>query len=232
MKKILFSLIAFSFISLNAQIKADFFEKADQFFQAHIQNGKVDYTSIKKNDSELNILVNTIASSKPSLSNKDEYTAFLINAYNLLVIKGIVDHLPTNSPLGVPGFFDQLKYNLGGEQYTLNQIEKDLLFKKGGNDARFHFVLVCGAIDCPPILNKAYLPSTINNQLEAQTTKALNNPSFIKVDGKKVKVSQIFNWYQNDFGDLKTYINEYRKEKLEAKTKISYYEYNWNLNIL
>lgn len=60
-------------------------------------------------------------------------------------------------------------------------------------------MLVCGAIGCPPIINAAYKPETLENQLQQQTKKALNNPNFIKVEGKTVLVSEIFKWYKEDF---------------------------------
>jgi hypothetical protein len=43
--------------------------------------------------------------------------------------------------------------------------------------------LVCGAIGCPPLINEAYLPNTLEAQLETQTKIALNE-NFIKVNTK------------------------------------------------
>jgi len=101
-------------------------------------------------------------------------------------------------------------------------------------EARFHFVLVCAGLGCPPIINGAYLPQTLENQLQRQTELALNNPNFIKAKGKKVLLSQIFEWYKGDFTqDGKSeveFVNQYRKEKFDAKAKVGYYPYNWTLN--
>ena len=57
--------------------------------------------------------------------------------------------------MDVPGFFDNKSTIINSEIYSLNAIENDILRKKY-KDPRFHFVLVCGAIGCPPITNFAY----------------------------------------------------------------------------
>ena len=104
------------------------------------------------------------------------------------------------------------------------------MFKK---EARFHFVLVCAGLGCPPLINKAYKPSSLEAQLQRQTEIALNNPDFIKVKGNKVQLSQIFEWYKGDFtqdGTEIDYINKFRKEAISEKAKVSYYSYDWRLN--
>ncbi|TYA67175.1 DUF547 domain-containing protein, partial [Seonamhaeicola marinus] len=147
-------------------------------------------------------------------NNVNTYQAFWINAYNLSVIKGIIDNYPTNSPLANAGFFDKVKHNIGGKNITLNDIEHKLL-RAQFNDARFHFVLVCGAIGCPPLISEAYLPSTLNTQMDAQTKKALNgNFLMVNIKKKRVEASQIMEWYKEDFTMNGTteidFINTYR----------------------
>ena len=77
------------------------------------------------------------------------------------------------------------------------------------------------------------MPSTLETQLEAQTKKAING-SFLKVKKNKVAASKIMEWYKEDFtmnGSTEIdFINKYRTEKISAKSKLSYFEYNWNLN--
>ena len=122
---------------------------------------------------------------------------------------------------------------MGGENITLNDIENKLLRANFPEEARFHFVLVCAGLGCPPIIASAYMPDTLDTQLEQQTVKALNDPDFIRVKNNKVGVSQIFEWYKSDFeqhGGIVDFINRYRKSKLPEKSKISFYPYDWTLN--
>ncbi|WP_405371126.1 DUF547 domain-containing protein [Nonlabens sp. Asnod2-A12] len=214
-----------------AQNLSSFHNKLDSFLGKHVKSGKVDYSAIHADRSELDQLVSLSQEIRVKTSSASDFQAFWINAYNLHVIKGLVDNYPISSPLDKSGFFDKTKYSIAGENITLNDIENKMLRAKF-KDARFHFVLVCGAVGCPPLISKAYLPATLNAQLEQQTKLAINNDKFIK-PGKKVAVSQIFEWYKADFeqdGKTLDFINKYRKEPFAAKTKITYYPYNWKIN--
>ena len=176
--------------SATAQNLDAFFKSSDVFFSKHVKNGLVDYNAIAANTTGLTEVLEIAKAITVNKSDQANYQAFWINAYNLSVIKGIIDNMPTKSPLDKAGFFDKTKHNLAGKKITLNDIEHKLL-RAQFNDARFHFVLVCGAIGCPPLINKAYLPNTLEKQLEKQTKVALNG-SFLKV--KKNKGRSIRNY--------------------------------------
>jgi len=212
----------------NAQ-ETSFLSKFDAFFKKYVSDSKVNYDAIKNNPSELDEIIKLIATYELT---KDENTnkAFLINAYNLLVIKGVSVKFPIKSPLDIPGFFDKITYTIASKKVTLNDIENKMLRAKY-DDARLHFVLVCGANGCPPILPEAYLAKTLDDKLDQQTTKALNNPNFIKITGDKIQLSQIFEWYKEDFKNKEIeFINSFRENKLNPKSKFSYYPYDWSLN--
>ncbi len=233
MKKITILIFLLSIQFGFSQSTADFFAKADSFFKTHVTNGRVNYKNIKKDPALLNELLDIASGISVSKSKPKTYQAFYINAYNLAVIKGIVTKYPVKSPTSIKGFFDKKTYTLGGKNTTLNDLENKILRKNFPNEARFHFVLVCAGLGCPPIISAAYKPSSLESQLQRQAVKALNNPSFIKVKGKKVQLSQIFEWYKGDFtrnGSEIDYVNKFRKEKIPTDAKISYYPYNWSLN--
>jgi len=217
-----------------AQNNGSFYSEVNGFFNTYVKNGKVDYRSILENRTELDKILTLSKEIRVSQEGADEYQAFWINGYNLLVIKSIIDNYPIRSPLGKAGFFDVTKHDIGGVQITLNDIEHKMLRGVFAKEPRFHFVLVCAGLGCPPIINKAYLPDTLNSQLEEQTKLALNDPDFIQINKNKVKISQIFEWYKGDFTqdgkDLIGFINQYRIEKLPHKARVSYYPYNWELN--
>ena len=149
MKNIVFLLAILMSITSSAQDLDTFITKADEFFGTYVKNGRVDYGSIKNNPEKLEELLEIGTSVKVNVSEANKFQAFWINAYNLGVIKGIIDNYPTNSPLSHAGFFDKTTYDFGGKSVTLNGIENDILRAKF-KDPRVHFVLVCGAIGCPP----------------------------------------------------------------------------------
>lgn len=236
MKRIVVYLVIFSVTSFGfGQNVSDFFKKSDAFFKQYVSKGLVDYKTIASNSTELNGLMDLAAQVTISAKDPKVYQSFYINAYNLSVIKGIIEKYPVDSPLKIKGFFDQKKYVLAGAKTTLNDLENKLLRANFPSEARFHFVLVCAGLGCPPIIAEAYTPDMLEEQLQRQTVKALNNPDFIKVGGKKVQISQIFEWYKGDFtkkGSEVDYINRFREEPIPAKAKVSYYPYNWKLNSL
>ncbi|MEM9361721.1 MAG: DUF547 domain-containing protein [Bacteroidota bacterium] len=218
----------------HGQETSKFFTKADAFFNTYVSNGKVAYKEIKANPASLDELIALTKGIRVTKSDAKTYQAFWINGYNLSVIKGIVDNYPIKSPLDKAGFFDKKTYEIGGKNTTLNDIENKLLRAVFPKESRFHFVLVCAGLGCPPIISSAYTPDKLEAQLQRQTELALNNPNFIRVKGKKVNLSQIFEWYTKDFTqggkNLIEYVNQYRKEKLDPKAKVGYYSYDWALN--
>lgn len=235
MKKPLLILALFLGIySAKSQNIDTFFNQADEFFKVNVTNGKVAYDAIYKNPSTLNELLKIAESISVEKNNPNTYQAFWINAYNLLVIKGLVDKYPTKSPLDHSGFFDKNKYNIAGKKVTLNEIENNLL-RGNFKEPRFHFVLVCGAVGCPPLIDQAYLPETLDSQMETQTKIAING-NFIRVNNKKkrVEVSQIMEWYKEDFITKNSneidFLNKYLNEKLESNYKLNYFPYDWTIN--
>lgn len=230
MKKLLFGALFFVTMTSVAQ---NIFDRQDVFLKEYVREGKVDYKRLKSDSQQLNELVEEIASF--DLSNKrvtgDFIKAFYINAYNILVIKQVIDLYPIEGPLAVDGFFDKRSNTVMGEKMTLNELEKGRLYKRFP-DPRLHFVLVCAADGCPPIADDAYMPDKIEAQLSERTTYVVDLDWFIKVN-KKAELSQIFEWYMADFtkdGSLVDFINKYRTEKINPKIKTTFYPYMWSLN--
>ena len=226
------SIAAFS-LEGQAQQAAKFFDEADALFGTYVDKGRVDYNTLNDNRESLEEVLSLAAVVQVASTDANAHQAFWINAYNLAVIKGVLDNYPLESPLDKAGFFDKTKYSLGGTSITLNDIENKMLRAKF-NDARVHFVLVCGAKGCPPLISKAYRPENVQELLEQQTINALNNSSFIKVSEGTVALSEIFKWYKEDFVTQNQseidFLNTYRKEKIAADSKVTYYSYDWRLN--
>ena len=235
MKNLFSILITFLFLSSSAvaqTIDQKFFNDADAFFAAQVENSLVKYKGLK-NNTQLAALIQTIENADLSGVSDATKKAFYINAYNLHVINEATKLYPTNSVQAGGGFFDRTKVKTAGQISTLNNLEKDQLLKPY-NDGRLHFVLVCGALDCPPITDFAYLPAKLDQQLDQQTKLALDDPNFLKVDRNNLELSQIFKWYPEDFGGSKkniiSFINKHRTNTVPSTAKVAYYDYDWTLN--
>ncbi|MCG8577642.1 MAG: DUF547 domain-containing protein [Flavobacteriales bacterium] len=232
MKKVAFVLLSTLLSVVSTAQEAGFFDKANTFFATYVSEGKVDYDGIKKDESSLKELMESIASNSWTKENEK---AYLINVYNLGVINKVIEAYPISSPMEVNSFFEKKDVNLNGENISLDHLENKML-RPVYEDARFHFVLVCGAVSCPRIENFAYVPEKLEMQLDAQAKRALNDPSFIwtSEDGGKLFLSEIFQWYKSDFGksnaDLITYVNKYRTVAVKPDAKIEHYTYDWTIN--
>jgi hypothetical protein len=170
-----------------------------------------------------------------TFSAPEEEQAFLINAYNLLVIYSVVERYPLQSPQDVGGFFNRRKHTVAGESLTLDELEKKRLLQKY-RDARFHFALVCAAKGCPRITNDAYREVLLNEQLNRRARETLNDEYYIRLDhqAKKVFLPEIFKWYEKDFiAESKSaivYINQFRDRQIPEDYSVSYIPYDWALN--
>lgn len=237
MRKNLFALHIFIAICLQASAQdiSAFFQTANQFFANYVEEGQVKYADIVLNTAKLDELVSFIEANPFEQNDATTKKAYLINVYNILVIKTAVQNYPISSPQMVTGFFDNVKHNISGNEWTLDQLEKEHILPEF-KDPRLHFVLVCGAVGCPPLISEAYLPDNLDQLIEQQTRYSLNSKEFTRVDeaNNKVGLSSIFNWYKNEFedeaGSVIGFINRFRTKPISENANISYYNYDWMLN--
>lgn len=233
---IIIHLLVLSYLPGATAAADTFFDHVDRFLDVYVHDGRVDYGAIHKDPQHLNALAREIAGFDPGkLPEGDPRKAFWINAYNILVIKGIIDHYPTDSPLSIAGFFKEIKHPAAGQMLTLDEIEHERIRAVYG-DARIHFALVCAARGCPPIRNRAYRPETLDAQLETGTRQILNDPGFIRIDpaAKSAAISEIFKWFRDDFESgkvtVRDFINRFLSGDIPEDFTITFYAYDWQLN--
>lgn len=230
---ILLLLVSISVKSQDSVLET-FFNQADAFFKSYVnEKGLVDYKSVESKQTDLNELTKLIGTISLEQASSEELQAFYINTYNVLVIDAVMSSYPVSSPNVISGFFTSLKHNVASKKITLDQLEKDVLFgiKK---DARFHFALVCGALGCPPLKQGAFMPQSLEEDLEAITKKAILTDHIVEFDDeqRQARISEIFKWYKSDFliehSSIEAFIASYRN--LPSDYTFSFQTYDWNLN--
>ena len=234
MKTILLNALFFGIsVSLFSQV-----ETFDSLLNTHVTDkGVVDYKGILKDKSGLTSYVQYLVKTTPEPSwSGDKIKAFWINAYNAYTIQLIVENYPLTSILKINSkgkdAWNQKFAVVGGETYTLNEIEHEIL-RKQFSDPRIHVGVNCASYSCPPLLNRAFTEKNVDVELEQLMKSFINDPTRNLITEKKLTLSKIFEWYQEDFtknGKLISYIDAYSEVTLTKKTKIRYMEYNWNLN--
>jgi hypothetical protein len=179
----------------------------------------------------------TLAAARPQTLTTNERLAFWINAYNALTIRNVIDHPGIRRVTEVTGFFDKKKFSVAGRSLTLNDIENTII-RPQFKEPLIHFGLVCAAVNCPPILPRAYVGRTVRKDL-AENARAYLASSYNRYDARTgtLHLSKIFDWYKEDFGGeagIRKFVAKYgtaeMKKNVTASTPIAYLEYDWALN--
>jgi hypothetical protein len=114
------------------------------------------------------------------------------------------------------GTFEATVRNIGGKDFTLNQIEYGVLKLNGGNlaneapveskpegiERRLHAALVCGARSCPKLRNFAYEPEALDVILNENIHMFFNDTTNHLIPSNQtspIRFSQLFKWFPTDF---------------------------------
>ena len=216
----------------------------------------VNYAGMKADQGKLTSYLD--ATSKVSQSefnrwSKNEQLAFLINVYNAGTIDLVLTKYPNvKSIKDIGGLFGspwkQDFIPLLGKTRSLDDIEHNLIRgSKRYNDPRIHFAVNCASIGCPALQDDAFTGKRLDSQLEQATAKFLADSSRNRFKNNTLSVSPIFKWYKEDFAsnwrgtkNLEGFLGRYSSslglskaqtsDLKQGKIKISYTDYNWNLN--
>lgn len=219
----------------------------DQLLHRYVDaQGRVNYQAWKAESVvELHNWLQQLSRVEPRQLHLNQQLALWLNLYNALVILQVLERYPIRSIrpelLGIPNwigffrFFQRSIYTLNGQPFSLNIIEHGLL-RQQFNDPRVHFALVCAAIGCPLLRQQAYLPETVQAQLEDDAKRFITNPDKVRYDAlsQTLYCSKIFKWYGEDFlegaDSIPQYIAPYLGLPLASSTSIRYLSYDWQLN--
>lgn len=204
--------------------------------------GAVNYKGIIKDSLQLNQYLKQLSDNPPQKAwSRDDQLAYWINAYNAFTLQLVIRNYPLKSikdigsKVKVPFVntpWDIKFIRIGNEEFDLNNIEHDILRDKF-KEPRIHFAIVCASVSCPKLLNEAYEGKQVQQQLEAQARDFINDKSRNKIAPNAAQLSQVFNWFRGDFtrqGTLTEFLNRYSTVKINRNARITYLEYNWNLN--
>lgn len=198
------------------------------------QQWKEDATDIRKLDD----FIAAYAKSDGPAANGAEEIAALINAYNAITIRWILQNYPTESIRELDDSWGKARWNIGGHTISLDELENKTLRPLFG--WRVHATIVCAARSCPPLLNEAYTAGNLESLTDRAYRVWLAREDLNQFDEAAgvARVSAIFKWYQSDFtgeGELATVWEKFGPAKRPdypagRKFKVDYLDYNWGLN--
>ncbi|MCD4677674.1 MAG: DUF547 domain-containing protein [Desulfobacula sp.] len=208
----------------------------------HVISNRVNYDGFKKDEKLLDEYLAILSHTNVKSLSKNSRFAFFINAYNAFTIKLVLTKYPgINSIKEVGSFFsnpwDKKFILLQKRTVSLDHIEHGILRSKF-KDPRIHFAINCASKSCPPLLDEPYESKILEDQLDIQAKKFINNKKNTIIKNNTLFISKIFQWFKEDFSDnpllfIKGYASGELKEKLnsaKSNIKINYLNYDWSLN--
>lgn len=208
-------------------------EAFEKLLQQYVdEQGFVDYAAWQRNTSDLDIYLSQLSVGEPSPQwDKNEALAYWINLYNAYTIKLILDNYPlasiTDLHNGKP--WDIKWIAVGDRKLSLNNVENDII-RPQFDEPRIHFAVNCAAKSCPPLANEAFTSQNMESLLTARTEKFVNNATYNNLSATAVKISKIFEWYAEDFGDLPAFLTQFANMPIAPTAVIEYQAYDWSLN--
>jgi hypothetical protein len=199
--------------------------------------GNVDYKNLKSEKFKLALYIGYLEKTTPAKDwSTNKTKAFWINAYNAYTLQLILENYPLKSILEIKqkgkDAWNIPFANVGGENYTLNHIEHEIL-RKNFSDPRIHVGVNCASGSCPQLGNFAFTEANIETELERLMSLFINDATRNKITQHKIHLSKIVEWFKEDFtkeGTLIDYLNRYSTTKIDKKARIRFLKYDWNLN--
>lgn len=201
--------------------------------------GKVDYRTLAAERVELERYLTAVSKYSPD-SHPDLFTteaqklAYWINAYNAYVLFAITERPAMRSVADEKAnFFYFTEYVLGGEELSLYALENDIV-RERFQEPRIHFALNCASAGCPELPAEAFVPGRLEEQLTEETHAFCADRGKVEEasDGV-VRMSKIFDWYEDDFeaaGGAIAFCRARGREDLPADAKLEFIPYDWTLN--
>lgn len=173
----------------------------------------VDYDAVRAEASELRRFVATLEAIGPQATpdrfkTDAERLSYYLNAYNALVLFGVIENWPIDTvhdvhgwldPRAGFGFFYGLRFPLDGAEINLYDLENERI--RGFADARIHAAINCASKSCPALMPFAFEPARLDEQLDFVMRAFCSSPIHVRVDdgSEEIQLSAIFDWYKPDF---------------------------------
>jgi hypothetical protein len=172
--------------------------------EKHVANGRINYARLLLERSNLDEVVRTFEALKKKeyeTFSQDQKRAFWINAYNLFVLRVVIDNYPIkskeefsnypkNSPMNIEGAWNDKTFKSPLGKVTLNRVQNDLLPSMG--QPYWIFAVCNGTKGAPDLAPEPYLASRLADQLDKAAERFVRNPEKVAFDqaGKTITISK------------------------------------------
>lgn len=222
-----------------------------RFLSAHVVAGadgiaRVAYGKVGADDkAALDAYVRALSAEPVSRLTRAEQRAYWINLYNAATVRLVLERYPVASIRDInisPGLFSsgpwgKALFAVEGEALSLNDIEHRIL-RPIWKDPRIHYALNCASLGCPDLLAEAFTAANAEGLLDRAAVAFVNHPRGARVEGGRLRVSSIYEWFQEDFGGNEAGVIEHLRryaagplaQSLAGVRTIASHAYDWALN--
>lgn len=190
------------------------------------------------------------------LDTEDKKFAFWTNTYN-----AYIQHVLSQNPdlyKDRDEFFKKEQVNIAGEMISFDKIEHGIIrsstmkislgyvpklfpgeyerkLRTDKRDPRIHFVLNCGAKDCPPVY--IFDAEGLDAKFDKVASQYLNSKSSYDKEINQVKTTPLFRWFIGDFDGkdgAKEMLQRYGVIPADVDVddvEIEYIDYDWTLSL-
>lgn len=221
------------------------FVALDSVLRQCVKDNLVDYKLLKEKNLLEPPLKELARVSPDKLKDPAEKIAYWANAYNLLVLKAVVDHYPINSVRTIARSMSLHKFVVGGKPYSIEDIKSSEISALISTlDPRTVFLLCGAAQGYPALMDHAFQVSGLQEDMDKATSDFINDKQnvFMDLDSNTLFLSHFFKWYEEPFSrvfktpaDLaNAYLpTESQLNLSDPRLKIRYIQdFNWKLNDL
>jgi len=218
------------------------------------EQGFVDYRGLARDRPRFDRYVESLEATSPDSAparfpTRDDALAYWINAYNAMVVRGVLERgVEIESVWGEGwfglGFFTRRDVVLGGRTTSLKELEDDVV-RARFRDPRVHAALNCASRSCPRLPREAFEGGTLDESLDRAMREFVAEPRNCAIDFERrtVSLSKIFDWFEDDFlsdersrgnrdPSILDWINRYRplNGKIPSTLRVRYFDYDKRLN--
>jgi hypothetical protein len=207
---------------------------------------RFDYASVTPADAlKLKNYLSYLQQFEPRQFNSEEAKAFWINLYNAILVDKVFDVYQKGSNRAINRLLrgslrttgwsrDWVKVVM--QKMSLNDIEHGVL-RPIWNDPRVHFAISKGALSSAHIQKTAFNGDNNEVLLEKAKVEFMQHPRAVRLEGSRVILNSVFDWYGIDFGQSKRAVlayvrgntSELRSQAMTGLSSTSF-EYDWTLN--
>ena len=158
------------------------------------------YADVSRRDAKaLDKYIAKIAAIDPRDYRKREQKAYWLNLYNALTLQGLLKVYPVSSVERAKNSRKR-RVTVAKKKLSVADIDERIL-RPIWQDYKMVFGLSCASVGCPAIHAQAFTGANTNKLLKQYAREFINHPRGLTVSKDELRVSRIFSWYRDEFGD-------------------------------